>query len=693
MNSLHCNWLALGLFALLSGLPGAYASDFELVEDLVPSAQSTSDWGQLHHLDGDNRLLVSHARYGGQPEPEVDCGSVIVLDRGGDGRYTEAATLTAADVDGSCKAGDMFGIGIDIFGDLLFISAPAGMLEGTEAVSADGAVYVYERDNSLASGWRGVARVNPQGLPAGKGFGLHVRGNADWLAVQQNRYESIFGFRFFRSEAVYLFRRNGADASSWSQVKVFDTNRAYFGYNFEFSGDDLLIGAPETVQAVQQGPGRVYVHRRNAGGANSWGQVQELSVSGDTNFGFVMSVDGDRLAVSSINIARKGSAHIFERDAAGSWSRTQTLRANPGQDNDVYGSGIALRGDTLVVAAQNGRDVQATRGRAHVYRRAANGQFAETQILQAPDSTRNDHFGNHLSLGDTVLIAASPGATVNGDRAGLFHFQRGFDGGFNVDAGISGLWFDTARDGEGFSVEILSASEALLIWYTYDLDGSQMWLLGIAEIDGASLIVDSLLRPVGARFGENFDPGDVDRQVWGSMRMDFESCDAGQFSYQGPAGFGSGSHSLSRLGQMAGVACGGSAQGTSATRLSGHFYDASRNGEGFSLQMLESGGTPVPVTYWFTYTPGGEQAWMIGIGELQGQRIVVDEVLQPIGAQFGAAFNPADVERLPWGEWSMDFSNCNTAALTYTSLLPGYTSVAQSLQRLSLPAGIDCPTP
>jgi hypothetical protein len=265
---------------------------------------------------------------------------------------------------------------------------------------------------------------------------------------------------------------------------------------------------------------------------------------------------------------------------------------------------------------------------------------------------------------------------------------------FSVDAGISGLWFDSARDGEGFSIEVLDDGQAVVIWYTYDADGSQMWLIGNASVDGARLRVDALARPVGARFGADFDPDDVERLLWGSLDIEFDDCGSGRFSYQGPPDYGSGSHPLVRLAQMSGVGC-GSDTSAPGSAFSGLFYDPSRDGEGFSIQMVDAGGDqPLPVAFWFTYTPDGQQAWLIGAGDLvEGRRFVADEVQQPTGARFGADFDPADVQRLPWGMWSIDFSDCNAAALEFASTRPDYASTSQQLVRLSRPLGVDCSAP
>jgi hypothetical protein len=265
---------------------------------------------------------------------------------------------------------------------------------------------------------------------------------------------------------------------------------------------------------------------------------------------------------------------------------------------------------------------------------------------------------------------------------------------FEVEPGISGLWYHPGRDGEGFSIEILEDDAAVVTWYTYDNDGSQMWLIGVGTVEGHRLRFDTLVRPLGARFGDAFDPDRVQRLPWGSLAIEFDDCQTGRFAYRGPEGYDDLDQPLVRLGQMSGTGC-GSPPGAEGSALSGLFYDPARDGEGFSIQVVDAGpSATVPVGLWFTHTPEGEQAWMIGIGAIEdGTRFVATDVRQPIGARFGDAFDADAVDRLPWGSWALDFSGCDAAALTYAAAEPAYGDGAGSLVRLSRPLGVDCPSP
>ncbi|KAA9131581.1 hypothetical protein F3N42_09710 [Marinihelvus fidelis] len=95
--------------------------------------------------------------------------------------------------------------------------------------------------------------------------------------------------------------------------------------------------------------------------------------------------------------------------------------------------------------------------------------------------------------------------------------------------------------------------------------------------------------------------------------------------------------------------------------LSGTYYNAARDGEGFQVTVL--GETGIEVITWYTYLDG-RQAWLIGTGIREGDRIAFDDLVITEGADFGPDFDPGDVVRIPWGSITLDYSDCNTAMAT-----------------------------
>jgi hypothetical protein len=116
--------------------------------------------------------------------------------------------------------------------------------------------------------------------------------------------------------------------------------------------------------------------------------------------------------------------------------------------------------------------------------------------------------------------------------------------------------------------------------------------------------------------------------------------------------------------------------------ISGSWYDPARSGEGFTIQHLASGGV---LATWFTYPVAGEagnQAWLISdVGFPAGDQVRMP-VLRPQGARFGSAFNPADVQRPSWGEFTFRWIDCNTLRFDYRGE-GAYGSGGRELKRLS----------
>lgn len=87
------------------------------------------------------------------------------------------------------------------------------------------------------------------------------------------------------------------------------------------------------------------------------------------------------------------------------------------------------------------------------------------------------------------------------------------------------------------------------------------------------------------------------------------------------------------------------------------FYDPARDGEGIFVELLNNG---LAVVYVFTYSADGtgQQAWMLGLGELIGEGIVITEMYRPTGPEFGPGFNPADRVLNPFGGLAFRFPTC-----------------------------------
>lgn len=124
---------------------------------------------------------------------------------------------------------------------------------------------------------------------------------------------------------------------------------------------------------------------------------------------------------------------------------------------------------------------------------------------------------------------------------------------------------------------------------------------------------------------------------------------------------------------------------------SAHWYDPSRSGEGWSLEILDP---DTAVVYWFTYDEAGAQRWLISVGEIhrteEGEWIEFPELDVTSGGQFGPDFDPDAVETEHAGRGKMWFADCDSGKFRYDAFGQAQTL---DLERLSRTMGADCPEP
>ena len=87
-----------------------------------------------------------------------------------------------------------------------------------------------------------------------------------------------------------------------------------------------------------------------------------------------------------------------------------------------------------------------------------------------------------------------------------------------------GAFFDPARDGEGFHLAVEGDGTIFVMtWYTY-LNGEQVWMIGSGTRDGSRLVFESMVITHGAKFGSEFDPANVVREIFGTITAEFSDC-------------------------------------------------------------------------------------------------------------------------------------------------------------------------
>ncbi len=177
-------------------------------------------------------------------------------------------------------------------------------------------------------------------------------------------------------------------------------------------------------------------------------------------FGSDVAVDGDTAVITSLD-----AALVFVRNSNGHWLQQATLTASNQLVGDQFGHAVAISGDTIVVGAHLADSGSTSgSGAAYIFVRDAAGNWAEQAILSASDAWGSDSFGWDVSIsGDTTAISAPQNDAMGSDSGAVYIFTR-----------IATVWSQQAK---------LLAADGL----AYDSFGSSLSIEADSVVIGASL--------------------------------------------------------------------------------------------------------------------------------------------------------------------------------------------------------------
>jgi hypothetical protein len=102
-----------------------------------------------------------------------------------------------------------------------------------------------------------------------------------------------------------------------------------------------------------------------------------------------------------------GSAYVFVR-SGGVWSQQQRLEASDAAERDLFGTSVAISGETVVVGT-DGDDGPAgnDQGSAYVFVRSG-GVWSQQQKLENPDPTGGEFFGISVAISGETIVVGTP---------------------------------------------------------------------------------------------------------------------------------------------------------------------------------------------------------------------------------------------------------------------------------------------
>lgn len=372
--------------------------DFPIVETKITPSDGDIDDSFGRHLAIDGDILIAGASR--DDDAGDDSGSVYVFLRDG-GVWSEETKLNPAGL----ESGDRFGSSIAMQGDTVVIGAVGDDDQGEGA----GAVYVFQR---IENRWIETAKLTASDGKAGDWFGYPVAIDGDTIVLGARLVDGGSG-------AAYVFRRRD---NGWFQEARLDAwlFSQEFGRGVAVSGDTIAVGGPfDTSQGTSSGA--VFMFQKVDG---VWSPDVKLTANDQSSFfyfGHSVAIEDDVLVVGafSANTTRvhsAGAVYVFKRDGSG-WHEVAKLFASDGTSNDVFGFGIAIDGDTILVGADNNDAVADSSGAAYIFRDIG-GRWLEEAKITASDGAEDDRFGSAVALRGNIAAISSAHADALADNSG-----------------------------------------------------------------------------------------------------------------------------------------------------------------------------------------------------------------------------------------------------------------------------------
>lgn len=97
-------------------------------------------------------------------------------------------------------------------------------------------------------------------------------------------------------------------------------------------------------------------------------------------------------------------------------------------------------------------------------------------------------------------------------------------------------------------------------------------------------------------------------------------------------------------------------------QATGQWYNPDRNGDGFYVEVIDTGGNLQLGLAMYTYDEEGGQMWLSGNVPIDSDDVVVTvPVIRTDGPIWGSGYDPADLNVTEFGTITVRFTSCNTA--------------------------------
>lgn len=204
--------------------------------------------------------------------------------------------------------------------------------------------------------------------------------------------------------------------------------------------------------------------------------------------------------------------------------RNSIIASNPEGDcrfrvdvESVTFQGVNLDGDGSC-GLDPERDLPATNPRLMALRSLSSGLPGHVPRPGSPVLDRGDpDFCPLRDAGGRIRDTAD-----DDKRCALGAVERWNADPFEIDARLTGTYYDPEHDGHYVSFQVLPIDLVAAVWWTYDSQGNPLWLIGSGEVDGDTARIE-VFSSRGMAL-PSLDDDQREQKRWGTLELRFNNC-------------------------------------------------------------------------------------------------------------------------------------------------------------------------
>ena len=235
----------------------------------------------------------------------------------------------------------------------------------------------------------------------------------------------IDNYTQFSQETVYLRVAGSVGSGTVGTGTVPGTNGRYTltiyrNASFEIENNDVIPGSGTGVVGGSLDADRTAFGSVSSGSQNVSENV--LTLSGSPAFGRAISVDGNRMAVTTNDGGAAGRKLSVYEYTGTQWVQKASVTFTE-ESGTLFGNSVSFSGNYIILGAQNEVSGGTATGAAYIYK-YENGTLTRMARLSPGDLSEGDSFGTSVAIYGTTAVVSAPKATVGGVKSGAVYVYQ-----------------------------------------------------------------------------------------------------------------------------------------------------------------------------------------------------------------------------------------------------------------------------